>query len=396
MEGSGHVSHLKQLAKESPDFYKYWDKTANDFSTRSDVRITSNREFGEAADLSVGYGFENPKDKFGPEIGFGWTMQDELQEEQILIIKCAKGGTHLGVEWQSPRMKQFNPDGYSTPGGRSFPQKKYGEMWDMTLTMVWDVVMDPMKYLPGVETIDGIEIAGVVFFQGWNDAFHDGLRNDYQNNLRYFITDILSTFGRTNEKPLPVIIGELGQEGDTPTIEKVEKIKMSQKIAIRELNRKNVVLAKTSPYVYNGAPDLDEGIHHYWGHADTIISIGTAFGQATLWAMGYTEAPTPRPSRAPSISSLPTASLPPSASPSNFPTELPTELPTKLPTKLPTELPSTINDTPLSTITSLKGSDSFESKDVSNVAFYMEIAKSKAATLRYSMNASLSFSMISI
>jgi alpha-galactosidase len=49
--------------------------------------------------MSVGYGASN--DKIGPELSFGWTIGDKLDED-VLIIKAAWGGKSLFRDFLSP------------------------------------------------------------------------------------------------------------------------------------------------------------------------------------------------------------------------------------------------------------------------------------------------------
>jgi hypothetical protein len=73
----------------------------------------------------------------------------------------------------------------------------------------------------------------------------------------------------------------------------------------------NVVFLPTSPYVETAEPQLD-GIHHYFGRADTVMEIGKAFGREIIFQ------------------SL-VAAAPPAISPTNPPMSFTFEAPTMAP-----------------------------------------------------------------
>ena len=55
------------------------------------------------------------------------------------------------------------------------------------------------------------ELAGFVWFQGWNDQY--GGQDEYASNLKHFIKDMRKDLGAPN---LPFVIVAMGQNGSTP------------------------------------------------------------------------------------------------------------------------------------------------------------------------------------
>jgi hypothetical protein len=278
MYGAGKVDQLVEMK----DTYQEVFEDNSEFASRSDVRLVSNQIFRiipldfPATDLSVGAGMHATSNGFGPEIGFGWTVGDEY-DEPILLIKCAFGGTHLGVEWRSPSAPVVDY-------GDEFHDSDYGSIWRLMALMVDKITSDIGKYVPGQG--GDFEISGVLWMQGWNDAFNDHMRDDYETNLAYFVEDLLEMFGSN----IPIVIAELGQEGDVPQQYGVKVVRQAQLDVVARFAMQNVVFLPTSPYVEAAEPHLD-GIHHYYGRADTVMEIGKAFGREIIFQSLLTAAP---------------------------------------------------------------------------------------------------------
>jgi hypothetical protein len=293
MEGHGNVAHLKELASVLPQ-YSYLINQNGNFRTRSDVRIISNKRPYTASDLTVGYGVLNTE-FFGPELGFGWTVGQKYAEP-ILLIKCAVGGTRLAIEWRSPSAVKYGKD-YTglDPDEPDAPPYKYGELWDLMTSTVDDALtyLDQL-YVPAAH--DGYEMSGIIWLQGWNDSVETFLSDDYAFNLYWFVHDLQALYGSS----VPILIGELGQEGSDPTSPGVKAVKEAQLNVVELFASPSVVFVPTSPYVVEGGLSFD-GIHHYYGRADTILAIGNAFGQEIIRQDSLTLTLTP--------SAAPTASL---------------------------------------------------------------------------------------
>ncbi len=182
MEGKGNPAHIDALLadKKTRKGYKHL-KRGNKWLKRKDVLITYQRGKGrpQSGGLTIGYGSRGKQ--FGPELGFGNVVGDKLKGK-ILLVKCAWGGASLS--------KSFLPPGAGGPG------PLYTEMVEQVRAAL-------KKYRRGYK------IAGLVWFQGWNDAIGGG-NPKYTEQLAQFIRDVRKEF-KTPE--MPVVIGELGQAG---------------------------------------------------------------------------------------------------------------------------------------------------------------------------------------
>ncbi len=159
---------------------------------RDDVWIYYPRDRGglKAGKLTVGYGARN--DKIGPELMFGCVMGDHF-ENPVLLIKTAWGGKSLAGDFRPP-----------SSGGETGPYYK------KTLEIVAEALANLDKHFPDYDD-RGYELAGFVWFQGWNDMINADRVAEYEKNMVNFINDIR----RDLKAPkLPFVIGELGVGGE--------------------------------------------------------------------------------------------------------------------------------------------------------------------------------------
>lgn len=159
MVGMGSSQHLKILINETCcNEYRrlFWNGT--DFTSRDDVFIKYNERQGN---LTVGTGFAAPPDRFGPELGFGWTMGDLMADESIVLIKAAYGGRTLAVDFRPPASGEATYKGVHPV--------HYGWEYRQMITD-FNAGLDALpEFYPGYDEEAGYELAGFVWFQGWND-----------------------------------------------------------------------------------------------------------------------------------------------------------------------------------------------------------------------------------
>ena len=175
---------------------------------------------GGVAELMEGQltaGFGASPDKIGPEFTFGLTMQKHVKEP-ILLIKTAWGGKSLHTDFRPP-----------SAGGEGA-----GKYYGLMMEHVKKVLADPSKVVPGYNTKDGYELAGFVWFQGWNDMVDGGTYPDryksggydlYSENLAHLIRDVRNEL---NAPKLPVVIGVLGVGGPTAMYEQPRYVQVHQ------------------------------------------------------------------------------------------------------------------------------------------------------------------------
>ena len=168
--------------------------------------------------LSVGYGAG--ADRSGPEYAFGISYE-RLVDGPVLLIKCSWGGTSVHGPWRPPSLANTetpiekaarlakNEAGAKSAkaNGAEFtpaePQTGPGACWQRATAHIQKVLADPGKYHPDYDPKAGVELAGLVWFQGWNDLPNPA----YGEQLVHFIQD----FRKEVKAPeLPVVCGLVG------------------------------------------------------------------------------------------------------------------------------------------------------------------------------------------
>jgi len=178
--------------------------------------------------LTIGFGAGNSKDKLGPEWTFGIHMQKHVGRP-ILIIKTAWGGKSLHTDFRSPgsgvyefrpdeiaRLKSQNKDVEAEAQQRA---AQSGEYYRLMMQHVDKVLADIDRVVPQYDAEAGYEIAGFVWFQGWNDMVDQGVYPNrsqpggydrYSLMMAQFIRDVRNDL---DSPELPFVIGVFGVGG---------------------------------------------------------------------------------------------------------------------------------------------------------------------------------------
>jgi len=257
MQGKGSVDQLKALAT-APDtkaVYGHLLDRNGQWLVRDDVWIWY---MGRKGGLTVGYG--SPADqRFGPELQFGHLVGDAL-DNQVLLLKIAWGGKSLAKDFRPP-----------SSGG------EVGPFYKETLQHITDVLANLGKELPDYDG-KGYEIAGLVWFQGWNDRINQAFNDAYETNLANFIRDIRKDL---KLPALPIVIGETGQGGvDEKHPRALSLMRHQAAVAAMDEFKASVRFAETKRF-YKDAPKCDGG-YHFFGNAENFYNIGNAMGKAML------------------------------------------------------------------------------------------------------------------
>jgi hypothetical protein len=282
MVGMASIQHLNLLIESNatPNIYRdwLWNESSQSFNTRDDVFIRYQLNGVDAyggltVNVSSGFAATN---NFGPELGFGWTLGDHL-DRPVLLIKTAWGGKNLAVDFRPPSAGIGNYSGIDP--------SSYGIFFRQSIHEIIDTLSSIETYVPGYKKEDGFDLAGYVWFQGWNDMLTVPTVNEYGGNLIKFIRDVRRDLDAPD---LPFIIGELGMHGTSPSGEeaaRVEIMRATEKAVTLLLEfRNNTVFVSTHEFaVMNGT--TYNGIYHYYGRADTYFHIGEALGQGALKLM---------------------------------------------------------------------------------------------------------------
>lgn len=196
--------------------------------------IGSGKEEGKARQgkLDATYGVENGGPKIGPEYTFGIYTHKGLNEP-ILLIKTAWGGKSLNTDFRPPSAGAYEFIDPNTPEDKKKERADAtGVYYRLMMEHVKKVLADPGQFCPAYDPKAGYEIAGFVWFQGWNDMVDRGTypnRNQpdgyakYSEVLAHFIRDVRKDL---NAPKMPFVIGVLGVGG--PTSEEIEATRPAQ------------------------------------------------------------------------------------------------------------------------------------------------------------------------
>jgi len=246
--------------------------------------FTGWKSFGEGhGKLTSGYGARrNPKEnggKIGPEFTFGIYMQKQVKEP-ILIIKTAWGGKSLNTDFRPPSAGPYelpkrtrelwdkHPDGaHGIPkeadreGWWKKKNEATGVYYRMMIKHIHHILKDIQRVVPSYDPKQGYELAGFVWFQGWNDMCdsttypHGGKTNRFD-----LYADLMETFIRDVRKELsapkmPFVIGVMGVGGIKEKPDDFRQA-MAKAASIPDF-KGNVVAVETAPYWENPLGEID-------------------------------------------------------------------------------------------------------------------------------------------
>ncbi len=197
-----------------------------------DVWISSTEPSVESGEkhgrLTVGYGAGGREPKIGPELTFGITMKEHVGEP-ILLIKTSWGGKSLNTDFRPPsagqyefnqqQLENFKKRGKDVAEARKEKTERTGVYYRLMLEHIHKVLANIRRVYPDYDAKAGYELAGFVWFQGWNDMVdgstyptrgQPGSYDAYSKNLGHFIRDVR----RDLKSPkLPFVIGVMGAGG---------------------------------------------------------------------------------------------------------------------------------------------------------------------------------------
>ncbi|MEM1071141.1 MAG: sialate O-acetylesterase, partial [Planctomycetota bacterium] len=152
-------------------------------------------------------------------------------DEPILIIKTAWGGKSLHTDFRSPSAGpyRFNPSQLEAmiKQGKDLVKIKTeraeatGRYYRLMMEHVQSVLGDIKQVYPDYDADAGYELAGFVWFQGWNDMVDRGVYpkrdqpggyDQYSEVLKDFIRDVRKDL---KAPELPFVIGVMGAGGPT-------------------------------------------------------------------------------------------------------------------------------------------------------------------------------------
>jgi hypothetical protein len=290
MEGHGHVRVLDYMGddpatasllakiKDSDGSHRKINDVWISYLTGVKGRIDGdNREvFGQ---LAAGFGAQWGRDyskageKIGPELAFGITMQEGLKQP-VLIIKAAWGGQSIHTDFRSPSSGPYVPTEndiarkkFDTDEQQATLKGKTGARYRQMIEHVRNVLGDIKRVYPNYKADQGYELAGFVWFQGFNDMVNRGvypLVNDQSSEPRFanytkwfgnFVRDVRKDLSTPD---LPFVIGVMGVGGLNPNDGNRDFRASQTAVAAIPEFKGNVLAVPTGPYWDEELAKLDE------------------------------------------------------------------------------------------------------------------------------------------
>ena len=310
MDGQANIETINFLAEDKDParaaLLKTFKPDGKNYVTRNDVWVANDDVHDK---LQPGFGgrgnYAKLGSNIGPEYAFGYYMGEAL-DEQVLLIKYAPGGQSLCVN--------FRPPSAGVPAGKK--PEDVGNQYRVLIGYVHATLDNLKTNFPSYDEKAGYEIAGFVWFQGYNDQFDETGRKEYGANLVHLIKDLRAEFKSPNMKAVVGVMGvngvmnELGKQKDVRDghrfINTVAEFKGNAKaIESAPLLHPDIVAIKTAGWL-NKERDLkktpitpaeqamldratsSQG-YHYYGEGRFFILLGKAFADTMLELSGHAD-----------------------------------------------------------------------------------------------------------
>ena len=259
-QGRGTLNFLMKDPAKGP-LFKHLKNDKGQWAVRDDVWVRYKPEDGpvKSGPLTLGFTPYGGKHHFGPELQFGHVMGNYFTN-QVLLIKTAWGGKSL--------YKDFRPP---SSGGQ------VGPYYTKMITEVREALANLKNDFPGYDS-GGYELAGFVWYQGWNDCCDPkNAVPEYETNLVNLIKDLRKDLLASK---LPVVVGELTgpwvqAEGAWAALRQAQA-----GAAARPEFKGTVRFVETHDFVRKpeDSPCPGHG-HHEFANAETYFLVGNALGQ---------------------------------------------------------------------------------------------------------------------
>ena len=262
-EGRGTLAQLIEDPKLQP-MLQHLRNPDGSWVVRDDVWCRYKRENGPllAGKLAMGFSVYGGRHHFGPELEFGHVVGNQL-ENPVLLIKTAWGGKSLYQDFRPPRS-----------GGT------VGPYYQKMIADVREALVNLKTDFPVYDGA-GFELAGFVWYHGWNDGVDPkNAIPEYEQNLVNLIQDVRDEF---QAPALPVVIGELTGPWVQAPPEWDHLRKAQAAVAARPEFAGTVRFVPTHEFVRKpeDSPNPGHG-HHEFGNAETYFLVGQALGQGMV------------------------------------------------------------------------------------------------------------------
>jgi alpha-galactosidase len=235
-------------------------------------------------------GFGASPEEIGPEFTFGIYMERALNEP-ILLIKTSWGGKDLHTAFRSPsagpyvwsdfELARRKERGDNMEKEKADKIQATGVYYRLMLGHVRKVLGDIKRVVPGYDPEQGYELAGFVWFQGFNDLVSDwtydkgaqpGGYDLYGQLLCHFIRDVRKDLRAPR---MPFVIGVMGiggvKEDKKPGGQMYLRQAMAAPASLPEF-KGNVVAVQTAPYWDDALEALQARMEECWPKVDARVA----------------------------------------------------------------------------------------------------------------------------
>ena len=325
MVGYGRVdgaeaATLQTISKGEGKFPNLVDDASGNWSSRNDVLYRG--VIAATGNAPLRPGFASNSNSFGPELGFGHVM-GWYHDEPVLIIKSSQGGRALGWDFLPPGSTQFTASGTtyagygdspgSWPEGTTpVPTQYYGGyQYDQCFLDEADwapptgTPFAPVFSVPDILdnfaseypdwAAQGFEIAGFVWWQGWNDglSYTAAYANRYGQNMARFIRKLREYYqGRYPDHispNAPFVLATAAFDGFStayPTRVAVANAQLAVGDPVKYPEfAGNVKTMEARGYWRDSGPNMSQN-YHYYNNAETYMLTGDALGRGMIELLG--------------------------------------------------------------------------------------------------------------
>ncbi len=297
-EGPEKTAAEAELQKLNETYDAFTEKVISACVVSDRVYISSIADGNKrSGPLTVGFG-GNPT-KIGPEFTFGLSIAQKM-DGPILLIKTSWGGKSINYDFRPPSAGPYTlNDKQKEAKNAADIRKNAGLNWRMMNEAIGEVLKDLKKYHPAYDATAGHEMAGFVWFQGFNDQFSDEFRENYRDMMVHFIKDVRKEYDTPG---MPFVIGVLGTNMTKEGVDK-NAVSVAQREAAKAPEFKDNVTSVESYQVYDlGARAVyDKGWaknfavwraigsdrpYHYLGSGTFFARLGDSFATAMAELIG--------------------------------------------------------------------------------------------------------------
>ena len=232
-------------------------------------------------------GFGASESCIGPEYTFGLSMEKAF-DEPILIIKTSWGGKDLHTDFRPPgagpfvwsnfELDQRKNSGADLEKLKADKIQATGLYYRLMIQHVRHVLADLQRVVPDYDPKQGYELAGFVWFQGFNDLVstwtydkhgQPGGYDLYSELLADFIRDVRNDLNTPN---MPFVIGVMGINGLKPSRSETHFRQAQAAPAARPEFQGNVLAVETAPFWDSDLHEARERIQALWPMADAAAA----------------------------------------------------------------------------------------------------------------------------